>query len=168
VPALPAAFILLAAATLAPRHVRRRLDRGAPAARTRSASLPVRAGAIILSLACLVGIGIPLATTIAVRQSQTAASQGNAAAALADARRAARIEPQAATPQVQLALVFELRRDFPAAVDAARHAASNEPANWSTWLILSRLQAEDGHPGASLADYLRARSLNPRSPLFDE
>jgi len=163
VPALPAAFLLLVAATLAPRLRRPRPDRGA-----RSASLSLRAGAIIVAIACLVAIGIPLATTIAVRQSQAAVAQGNSRAAFADARRAARIEPGAATPQIQLALVLELRRDFPAAVDAARRAAANEPANWSTWLILSRLQAEDGHPHASLAAYLRARSLNPRSPLFQQ
>jgi O-Antigen ligase len=159
VPVLPAAFMLLAAALLAPPA------RSSVAAGTH-AFLAMRAGAIVLSLACLLAIAVPLATTSAVRQSQQAASSGNPALALADARTAARLEPGAAAPQLQLALVLELRGDVPDALIAAQHAASDEPANWSVWVVTSRLEAEAGHPRASLIAYRRARSLNPRSPLF--
>ena len=38
--------------------------------------------------------------------------------------------------------------------------------NWSNWLTLSRLEAEDGHARASLRAYRQARALNPRSPIF--
>jgi hypothetical protein len=126
----------------------------------------VRAGAVVLSLACLLAIAVPLATTSAIRQSQQAASSGNPALALADARTAARLEPGAAAPQLQLALVLELQHDVHGALIAVQRAASDEPANWSVWVVASRLQAEVGHPRASLIDYRRARSLNPRSPLF--
>jgi predicted Zn-dependent protease len=113
-------------------------------------------------------IGIPLATTSAVRQSQAAAASGDLAAALNDSRSAVRIEPGAASAQIQTALVLELRGDIGGALAAAHHATSDEPTNWSTWLIASRLEAEAGHPTAALASYRRARSLNPRSPIFKQ
>lgn len=160
VPALPVAFLVLAAAVLAP-QIRSRSMWLTPLT-----SGLIRGGSAILAVACLVAIALPLATTSAVRASQAAASAGNAPLALRDARQAARIEPGAATPQIQLALVQELRHNVPAALGAARRAAANEPGSWSTWLIVSRLQAEAGNPGASLTAYERARSLNPRSPLF--
>ena len=49
-------------------------------------------GAIVLAIACLIAIAIPLAATTALRRSQAAASNGNAALALRDARAAANLE----------------------------------------------------------------------------
>jgi hypothetical protein len=49
---------------------------------------------------------------------------------------------------------------------AAHHGTSDEPANWATWLVASRLEAGAGHGRPALADYRRARSLNPTSGLF--
>jgi O-Antigen ligase len=160
VPALPVAFLVLAAAVLAPR-VRSSASDIAPPAR-----LVLRVGAIVLALACLVAIAVPLATTSALRASQASASNGDPARALRDAQQAARIEPGAASPQLQLALVQELQGNVGAALVAARRATRDEPRNWTAWLIESRLEAEAGNPRSSLAAFRRARSLNPRSPLF--
>jgi O-antigen ligase len=156
VPALPAAFLLLAAALLAPVAAR------AP----RRARRPLRLGAVALAIAALVAIAVPLATVNTVRASQAAVLSGDQPRALADARAAVRLEPNAASPRIQLALVLELQGDIPGALASAQAAASNEPSNWSTWLIVSRLEAEAAHPAASVAAYLRSRSLNPQSPLF--
>ena len=101
-----------------------------------------------------------------MRASQAAVLSGDPTQALADARAAARLEPGAVSPQIQLALVLELQGDVPGALAAAQTAASNEPSDWSAWLIVSRLEAEAGRPAASVAAYLRSRALNPRSPLF--
>lgn len=160
VPALPAAFLLLAAAVLAPSL--RRTPRPAP----KATMLAVRAGAVVVALACLVAIGVPLASSNAVQASRTAASRGDPVAALRDAHEAATIEPSAASAQLQLALVEELQGAVPSAISAAQRATRDEPQNWDAWLILSRLEAEGGHPPASVLAYQRARSLNPRSPLF--
>jgi len=174
-PVLPAAFLLLAAAVLAP--VPRRALHGAPA-RTASpegsrigaryGGLPLRLGLVATALACVVAIGIPLAAASDVSKSQAAASAGNASSALVDARSAARLEPGAASPQLQLALVLELQHDYPAALVAARRATRDESQNWSDWLVLSRIEAESGHVKASVVAYHRARSLNPRSSLFQQ
>ena len=156
VPALPAAFLLLSAAVLAP----------ARAAAPRRPPAALRLGAIAVAIASLVAIAVPLATVNTVRASQAAVLSGDPTQALADARAAARLEPGAVSPQIQLALVLELQGDVPGALAAAETAASNEPSDWSAWLIVSRLEAEAGHPAASVAAYLRSRALNPQSPLF--
>jgi hypothetical protein len=157
VPVLPVAFLLLAAAVLAPAQHRSSSPRG---------RLLTRAAAVAAAVTCLVAIGVPLGTASSVRQSQRAAATGNTTVALADARSATRLEPGAATPQIQEALVFELRGDLPEAVLAARTATRNEPLNWTAWLVLSRLEAESGHAQASVAAYGRARADNPKSPVF--
>ena len=141
VPALPAAALLLAAAVFAPGP--------RPATQTKSggrASLGWRIGAITVAIAALVAIAIPLATVSSVRASQSAATTGKLAQALADARTAVRLQPGAASSQLQLALVLELRGDTMDALTAAQAATRDEPANWSAWLVRSRLEAEAGHP----------------------
>jgi hypothetical protein len=160
VPAVPSVFLLLGASVLAPRAI------GGAAQRGRASPLPVRFGVIALAAACLIGIAVPLATGNALGGSQAASSAGDQSLALKDARRAASIEPGSATPQLQIALVLELQGAKTQALSAARKAAADEPQNWATWLVLARLEAETRHPAASLAAYKRARSLNPRSPLF--
>lgn len=168
IPALPAAFLLLGVAVLTPRRARRAAParRSASTARTRAAVLATRLGTIALALACLVAIGIPLATMNAVRQSQAAAAAGDLPLALADARVAASVEPRAASPQLQAAQVLEAEGDLAGAAAAGRRATANGAYDWSTWLVLSRIEAEDGHGRAAVTAYERARLLNPRSPLF--
>jgi len=159
VPALPAAFLLLAAAVLAPPRTT------GPGG---GASLRLRIGATVLAVACLFAIAVPMATVSTVRESQAAVSGGDPAQALADARAAVSLEPGAASAQIQLALVLEQQGRLAGALTAARAATTDEPDNWSGWLVASRLEAEAGHPSASLAAYRRSRSLNPRSPLFSQ
>jgi hypothetical protein len=125
-----------------------------------------RIAMVLTSAACLVAVGIPLAETQALGSSQLAAAQGSTAVALADARTAASVEPSAASPQLQIALVLELQHRFTPAIAAARRAVRDETLNWGAWVVLSRLEAEAGHPKASAAAFSRARSLNPTSPLF--
>lgn len=162
-PVLPVAILLLAAAALAPAG--RSVSPG-PGTLTRGRRIVTRTVLAVAAVACLVAIGVPLADTGAVRASQAQASTGNLSAALADARSAIRIEPGAESAQLQTALVLELQGRFGAAVIAARKATADAPQDWQSWLVLSRLETEAGQPAPALADYRRARSLNPRSPLF--
>jgi O-Antigen ligase len=157
IPALPVVFLLLSGAVLAPS--------GASARRGRP-SLPLRLGVIAVAIASLFAIAVPMETVSTVRASQAAVVGGDPARALAEARTAARLEPDAASPRIQLALVLELQGDVRGALAAARAATGDEPDNWSAWLVVSRLEAEAGRPAASVAAYRRSRSLNPQSPLF--
>jgi hypothetical protein len=158
-PVVPASILLLVAAALAPsqRHEHGRGHRG-----------PVmNLSLIAVGVACLVAIAYPLATNSAVVRSQAAARVGNMALALTDAKDAARIEPGAAETQIQLALVYEGFHSYREAAAAAHRAVTDESANWSNWLVLSRLQAEEGDARDALTSYLKAKSLNPHSSLFN-
>lgn len=62
--------------------------------------------------------------------------------------------------------MLELDGDLDAAAAAALEATRDEPTNWRTWLVLSRLQARRGNAAESVEAYRKARSLNPRSQLF--
>lgn len=117
-------------------------------------------------VAALVAIAVPLTSTIAVRSSQAAARSGDYRSALREALSAQRIEPSAATPRLQRALVLERTGDLLGARKAIAEAESREPTNWRIWLTASRLDAKSGHPQLALADYRRANALNPSSPLF--
>lgn len=157
---LPVSFLLLAAAVLAPSAARRRRQQW------RYARPALRGSIVVAGLACLAAIAVPLATATGVQRSQTAAASGNTAQALRDAETAARVEPGAASPQIQLALVEELQGNLRQGLVAAQRAVHDEPANWTAWLIMSRLEAENGKVAASVAAFRQARSLNPTSPLF--
>jgi hypothetical protein len=134
--------------------------------RPRGAGLVVKAGLAALALAALWTIVIPLASTVAIRDSQRAAGQKNFAVALRDASQAQQVEPEAASPRLQRALLLEQLRDIPAAAAAIAQAERREPTNWQIWLVGSRIATEQDRPRLALADYLRARSLNPTSPMF--
>jgi hypothetical protein len=118
--------------------------------------------------AAIIAIAIPFATTSAIRSSQAAARIGNVNSALSDALTAQRLEPDAATPRLQRALLFEQAHDYGAARAPAAEAAVREPTNWSVWVVKARIDAESGHPRAAVADYRRAHALNPHSPATAE
>jgi O-Antigen ligase len=128
---------------------------------------PWRVGVAAASLAAIAFIAIPYAGTSLIRQSQDKAREGDLNGALADARSAQNVQPGAATPRLQEALILEEEGKLPAAGAAARAATEREPTNWRTWLVLSRLEAELGNAAPAVRDYRRARSLNPESPIFD-
>lgn len=128
---------------------------------------PARIALALGALVAILAIAIPLASTSLVRSSEAAVREGDLEAALADARSAENVEPAAATPRLQQALVLELQGRLPAAAAAATEATERESTNWRTWLVLSRIEAERGNADAALDAYRRARSLNPLSPLFD-
>jgi len=121
---------------------------------------------IVLSLASLGAISVPLAGAIAIRESQTAAQQGNLAAAYRDSLRAQQLQPYAGTPRLQQALVLEQAGEFGPAAAAAQAASRNEPTDWQVWLTLARIDAERGANTQALAALNRARQLNPLGSVF--
>jgi hypothetical protein len=131
--------------------------------------LPRWAGRLALGLAGLVAlwaIAIPLATTVEVRRSQSAIQAGELSAALRDADNARQIEPVAFSPRLQLALLLEQLGDIRGAAAAISQAEARAPTDWQIWLVASRIATEQNQPNLALRDYQRARSLNPRSPIF--
>ena len=62
--------------------------------------------------------------------------------------------------------MLEQQRAFKPALTAATRAVRDEAQNWTNWLTLSRIEAENGNAKASVRAYERAKSLNPESALF--
>jgi hypothetical protein len=158
---LPVTFLLLLAGALATRS-----HDGDSARPNRNAGAGPRAGLALVALAALAAIVVPMAATQTVRDSQSLALRGELDAALEEARRAGTLQPYAASPLLQEALVLEELGDLPRAAAAAAQATQAEATNWRTWLVLSRLEARLGRTEASIQAFRQARELNPRSPLF--
>ncbi len=119
------------------------------------------AGVMALAL-----IAIPLASTIAVRNSQAAVHEGDLRQALADARAAQAIEPGASSPYLQEALVLEQGNNIKAASAAIAAALARQRTDYSLWLIASRIATESDQPRRAVADFRRARALYPTSTEF--
>jgi predicted Zn-dependent protease len=109
---------------------------------------------------------VPLAGALATRDSRAAAAGGRLGAALQDSRTAERLQPYAATPHLQHALVLEEAGALPGAAAAAKAATADEPTNWRTWFVLARIQARGGETAAAVVALHKARLLNPRSSLL--
>jgi hypothetical protein len=163
IPAMAVAFLLLAAVLV------RAGDEQGGLAEKRSGGFawPARIAIAAAALTAIAAISISLASTGLLRQSEADARAGDLPAALDAARSARNVQPYAASPRLQEALVLESEGDLPAAAEAAFAATERESTNWRTWLVLSRIEAELGHAEAAVRDYRQARSLNPHSPLFE-
>jgi hypothetical protein len=153
---VPAAFLGLAAVVLAPAGPK------AQALRRKGliASRPLRIGAAVVAAAAIALISIPLASSSYIRDSRASFNTGAFAAALQDARRAEQIQPYAAGPRLQQALVFERAGRLPQAAQAARAAAAEEPKNAVVWVVLSRIEAARGRAKPAVSAYRKARKLD--------
>jgi hypothetical protein len=164
IPVLPIATMMLAVVVFSP-------GPGEPSTQPTLRKPGVRVGAQVAAaaaaLAVIVAVALPMSATGAIRESQSLAQRGKIRQALAQAVDAVNLQPYAAAPWVQEALVLEQAGDLPDALSAARHATDHEATNWQTWFVLCRVEARTGHVHAAIADYLKARSLDPRSPLFN-
>jgi O-antigen ligase/polysaccharide polymerase Wzy-like membrane protein len=128
--------------------------------------VPIRIGLGAVCVVAIVAIAVPLASTQLLRQSEEEARAGDLAAALQAAGDAQDVEPGFAAPRLQQALVLEELGESRSALEAVRGATARESTNWRPWLVQSRIEAKLGMAKAAVRDFQRARSLNPRSPIF--
>ncbi len=159
VPVLPVSALLLAAVLVtAGDGVLPVLERRGPGLRLASAAVAILA---------ILAIAVPLASTGLLRTSAADARTGDLQTAFDLARDAQNVQPDAASPRLQQALVLEVAGELALAAEAARAATEKESTNWHNWLVLSRIEAERGEAAAAIRDYRRARVLNPHSELFE-
>ena len=109
---------------------------------------------------------IPLLANREVARSQASVRKSELTTALKHANAARDIQPWAASPYVQLALVNEEAGSLVRARDWMNEAIDRDRLNWRLWLVLSRLETKLGYPRAAADSLSRAIELNPRSPLF--
>ena len=109
---------------------------------------------------------IPLLADREVARSQDAVARGDLAEAADSAETARRIQPWAATPNLQLALVSEEAGDLDRARTWIDRAIERNGRDWRLWLVSARIETKLGQVAAAERSLRRAAELNPRSPLF--
>jgi len=167
VAALGAVFFLAAGVLVAGRC--RQLARATPPGAIELANRGFRfavAGLVTAWIAVIALVG-PLLVERELNASSDAAAAGNVASAVDHADTARAIEPWAASPYVQLALLAELQNDYPTAVNRLTQAIDREDRNWQLYYLRSRVKRKAGEAAAAQADLDRARSLNPLEECLD-
>jgi O-Antigen ligase len=146
--------------------------RGDPAADGGGASAPPRRSfgwGVATLLAGWVAVwiaGLVFLTEVKLDDSRAAVDAGNLPSAAQDASDASTLQPWAAEPRLQLALVEERAGNLPAARREIGEALERAPDDWSLWYVASRIDDKAGDTEAAVAAYERARALNPRAPIF--
>jgi hypothetical protein len=120
--------------------------------------------AVCVVVVCLEGI--LFLTQTRLDDSQTAASHGHVQAARSAALDARSLQPWAASPDLQLALLQEQSGDIAGAQARIGEALDHDSSDWRLWLVSARIQTEAGNIARARHDLRRAKTLNPRSPLF--
>ena len=134
----------------------------------RSARMSFGARAVLV-LAAWIAIcaqALPFLATEEVVASQKAAARGELGEALERASSARAIQPWAASPRLQLALVREEAGDVRRARRDIAAAIARDESDWRLRVIASRLAVKAGDLDAARTALARARALNPRSRLL--
>jgi Flp pilus assembly protein TadD len=127
---------------------------------------PITLAAAILAAAAVTGAqAVPYVATLRLHESQAAAANGQLDDSLNEARTAQRLEPWAASPYTQEALVEERQGRLARASRAIRQAIERDEKDWALWLIRARLETKMGEISAARSSLEEVRRLNPRSPL---
>lgn len=121
------------------------------------------AGVAAAVLACALQVPT-LAGVTRVEDSQAAFRAGDVDGAKEAAADAADLEPWAASPYVQLALIDEADGSLTEAERHVREAIEREPTNWVHWELLARIEDARDEPEAAEAAYEEARRLRPVVP----
>ena len=132
----------------------------------RRVSPALRIAVAAVAFGLIVAETIPLLANMEVRKSQESVNSGNLAQALDQAESARSIQPWAATPYLQLALVQELGGQIDEAHGSIEHAIENDQSDWRLWLVAARIQTKMGDIAAARESLAKARELNPKSQLF--
>jgi O-antigen ligase len=160
-PAVVLVALLLGAAILASRKPA--TPAGDQVPRPRRRAWVLRGLAALAAVCAIIAIAIPYGATVAIRSSQAELSADRLSAALGDAATAQRLQPYAATPRLQRALILERAGDLRGSRAAIDQATAREPTSSGLWLVRARIDAESGLERTAAAAYRRAHALNPRS-----
>ena len=164
VTALPASALFLGAAILGPESRRANLlNFVSRPIGTRTVFVAV---GTVASLVAIAFLSVMVLSASEVERSRELFESGDSPAALDAARSAGDLNPWAATPLVQEALILNAGGRPDGAVRSAREATAKEPRDWRTWFVLTGVAAVAGRPGEASSAFERARALNPRGALF--
>lgn len=136
-----------------------------PSSRSRQ-RLVLGLGLLVAGWLFVCAAAIPLFAQLKIRDSQVSVGRGDAGAALSDAHAARKLQPWAASPYLQLALVQEQTGELEDARSSIGQAIDRDPKDWRLWLVAARIETKAEDIVAARRSLARAAELNPRSPLF--
>jgi tetratricopeptide (TPR) repeat protein len=128
----------------------------------------VRMTAVAVALAAILCTAVPMLSQKRLEQSQAAAARGDVPEAVDAAQNARSLQPWAATPYLQLALVEEQAGDLRRANTFVKDAIERDSSDWSIWLVAARIQTKAGLIREGRRSLRRAEALNRKSELFTE
>jgi hypothetical protein len=126
----------------------------------------LRAALALVAVAVVVPQYVVLAAGSHLRNSQSAFKARDMARARSEAVAAKAIEPWAASPYLQLALVSEAEGNFTTASHWVNEAIDRSRRDWALWATATRIEIERGNATAAKRDLAEARRLNPNSPAL--
>lgn len=159
--AIVAMALVAAAETARPKAVTATTEQG-----ERTIRFALGAAALACAWVVICAQAIPWLASIKLAESQAAVRRDDGDAAFSAAADAKRIQPWAASPYLQLALVEEASGHLASARRWIGDAIERDPENWRLWLVAARLETKAGDIARAARTLERAASLNPRSPLF--
>ncbi len=136
--------------------------------RTRPARFGLGVATLLVGWVAIWAGGTVFLTEIRLANSRSAASTQDYASAAQDARDASTLQPWAAGPRLQLALVEELDGNIQAANRDLSEAIQRAPHDWQLWFVRARLEVKAGDVNGARRALARARRLNPRAPFFSQ
>ncbi len=125
-----------------------------------------RAAVVLMAWVAILAAAIPLLVSNEITASREASSRGDLEAAEEHAASARAIQPWAATPHLQLALVREEMGDVERSRRHIAAAIERDASDWRLRLVAARLATKGGDIPAARAALRAARRLNPRSPAL--
>jgi O-antigen ligase len=126
----------------------------------------LRTAAFAVSLAAIMCVAVPMLANERLEQSQAASERGDVAEAVDAAEGARSLQPWAASPYLQLALVEEQAGDLRQANRYIADALERDSGDWSIWLVAARIQTKAGFIQEGRRSLRRAQTLNSKSELF--
>jgi O-antigen ligase len=160
-----AAALLTGPATLAPLSDAKATAGGTARSRRRFAA---GVGILVIGWVSVCAAGLLLLSDQRLAASRDAFDRGDLQEAADAADAAATIEPWAAEPHVQLALVRERSDQIAQAREEIEKAIDRAPRDYKLYLLASRIALAAGDDAAADAYFERATELNPRDETLAE
>jgi tetratricopeptide (TPR) repeat protein len=121
---------------------------------------------LIVGWVSVCAAGLLLLSDRRLEASRDAFDRGDLTAAADAAEDASSIQPWAAEPYAQLALVYERGGQIAEAQEAVAEAIDRAPRDYRLYLLATRLATEAGDPDAAAVNFERAHQLNPKDPTL--
>jgi O-antigen ligase len=126
----------------------------------------LRTAGVAVALAAVLCAAVPMLSQDRLEESQARAARGDVAQAVDSADDARSLQPWAASPYLQLALLEEQRGHLGAANRRIDEALERDRSDWSIWLVAARVQTKAGFIGKGRRSLRQAERLNPKSQLL--